>query len=167
MAETGTTTDTQNTPQNETPNFSIITQYIKDQSFENPNPVHAFLTQHETQPNISVDISAKATKVGENLFEVILDINTKATFSESQTLFMAVLSYGALVNLNETQIPSDVVPQLLMIHTPTMLFPFARAIISDMTREGGFPALTLHPVDFQALYQAHQQQAEAQQRAAS
>lgn len=144
--------------------FGILTQFIKDQSFENPNPVEAFLTQHEKQPEISVNVSARATKVKDSLYEVTLDLKTKATLSEKQPLFIAELAYSALVTLDETQLPQESIAPLLMIHTPTMIFPFARAILSDMTREGGFPALVLHPVDFAALFQA---QAEEQKKAAS
>lgn len=144
------------TEENQSAPFGIITQYIKDQSFENPSPVDAFLTQHDTQPNISVDISAKATKVRDGLFEVVLDLKTKGTLSENKFLFIAELSYGALVSMDESQIPQETVAPLLMIHTPTLLFPFARSIMADMTREGGFPALMLHPVDFAALFQAQQ-----------
>lgn len=152
----------EDTPVNNTPEenknapFGIITQYIKDQSFENPSPVDSFLTQHEGQPNISVDISAKATKIREGLYEVLLDLKTKGTLDENKILFISELSYGALVSIDEKQIPQDTVAPLLMIHTPTLLFPFARAIMADMTREGGFPALMLHPVDFAALFQAQQ-----------
>lgn len=147
--------------------FNILTQYVKDQSFENPNPVDAFLVQQTKQPNISIDISVKPSKIKDSLYEVMLDIKCKCIAEENKTLFIAELSYGALVNLDEKNVPQDAVGPLLMIHTPTFLFPYARSILSDMTREGGFMPLMLHPVDFTTLFQAQQQAEQEQQKAAS
>ena len=141
--------------------FGIVTQYIKDQSFENPNPVEAFLETQETQPTISIDITANAKKVREGLFEIALDLRAKGSVDEKKTLFIAELTYGAIVAVDETKVPAESVGPLLMVHFPTLLFPFARAIMADMTREGGFPALMLNPIDFGAMYQAQQQQGQA------
>ena len=145
--------------ENESPKvaFGIVTQYIKDQSFENPNPVDAFLDTQETQPTISIDISANAKKVRDGLFEVAIDLSAKGLVDDKKTLFIAELTYGAIVAIDETQVPPESVAPLLMVHFPTLMFPFARAIMADMTRDGGFPALMLNPIDFGAMYQAHQQ----------
>ncbi|MDP3371321.1 MAG: protein-export chaperone SecB [Candidatus Paracaedibacteraceae bacterium] len=137
--------------------FGIVTQYVKDQSFENPNPVEAFLDTHETQPSISIDISANAKKVRDGLFEVSLDLTAKGFIDDKKPLFIAELTYGAIVAVDEAQVPAESMAPLLMVHFPTLLFPFARAIIADMTRNGGFPALMLNPIDFGAMYQAQQQ----------
>jgi len=137
--------------------FGMVTQYIKDQSFENPNPVEAFLETQETQPTITIDITANAKKVREGLFEIALDLRAKGFIDEKKVLFIAELTYGAIVAVDETQVPAESVGPLLMVHFPTLLFPFARAIMADMTREGGFPALMLNPIDFGAMYQAQQQ----------
>jgi preprotein translocase subunit SecB len=104
-----------------------------------------------------IDISAKATKLRDGLFEVVLDLKTKGQLAENKPLFIAELSYGAIVAIDEQQVPAESIAPLLMIHFPTLLFPFARAIMSSMTRDGGFPALMLHPVDFSVLYQAQQE----------
>jgi len=137
--------------------FRIITQYIKDQSFENPNPIEAFLDKQETQPVIAIDISANAKKVRDGLFEISLDLSAKGSIDDKKILFIAELTYGAIVAIDETKVPAESVGPLLMVHFPTLLFPFARAIMADMTREGGFPALMLNPIDFSAMYQAQQQ----------
>ena len=160
-------TDAQNTPQTEDQEipFSITTQYVKDQSFENPSPFEAFFTQQEGQPNISVDIGVRSSKIKDGFFEVVLDVKTKGLTTQNKTLFIAELSYAAIVAMDEAKIPQDMLGRLLIIHTPTMLFPFARAILANMTREGGFPALTLNPIDFAALYQAQQEQAQAETKA--
>ena len=160
---TNTTNNTEKAAEDTNQNvaFGIVTQYIKDQSFENPNPVDAFLDTPETQPSISIDISAKASKVRDGLFEVVLDIHTKAGYADDKPLFIAELSYGSIVAIDEAQVPKEAVAPLLMVHFPTLMFPFARAIVSDMTRDGGFPALLLNPVDFGALYQQQNQTTEA------
>ncbi len=138
--------------------FGIVTQYVKDQSFENPNPADAFLEAHENQPNINIDISANAKKIRDGLYEVALDLSAKGHITEQKPLFIAELTYGAIVAIDESQVPADAMAPLLMVHFPTLLFPFARAIIADMTRNGAFPALMLNPIDFGAMYQAQMQQ---------
>ena len=155
MPQNNTTTEQENEQTNVA--FGIVTQYIKDQSFENPNPIEAFLETQETQPTISIDITANAKKVREGLFEIALDLRAKGSVDEKKTLFIAELTYGAIVAVDETKVPAESVGPLLMVHFPTLLFPFARAIMADMTREGGFPALMLNPIDFGAMYQAQQQ----------
>ena len=137
--------------------FGIVTQYIKDQSFENPDPIAAFLETQTTQPTIGIDITANAKKVRDGLFEICLDLRAKGFVDEKKPLFIAELTYGALAAVDETQIPVETLGPLLMVHFPTLIFPFARAIMADMTRDGGFPALMLNPVDFAAMYQAQQQ----------
>lgn len=139
--------------------FTVITQYVRDQSFEVVNPTETFLSSQEHQPNISVEVSTKAIKVNTNVFEVVLNIKVNANI-DSKPLFIAELAYSGLVSLNEDQVPKDVVGPLLLVHTPLLLFPFARSIIATMTRDGGFPALMLHPVDFAALYQGQQENQE-------
>ncbi|MES2252260.1 MAG: protein-export chaperone SecB [Pseudomonadota bacterium] len=151
--------NTTNVQENESTNiaFGIVTQYVKDQSFENPNPVESFLETQETQPVIAIDISANAKKVRDGLFEISLDLRAKGSIDDKKTLFIAELTYGAIVAIDEAKVPVESVGPLLMVHFPTLLFPFARAIMADMTREGGYPALMLNPIDFSAMYQAQQQ----------
>lgn len=130
--------------------LSIRGQYIKDLSFENPNPIDSFTKNLDKQPNISVNIGVQAHNLGEGNFEVVLDIRADAK-RESDVLFIAELSYGAIVNVD--QVPEDQAAPLVMIGAPHLMFPYARNIISDMTRDGGFPPLLLSPVDFAALFQ--------------
>lgn len=133
----------------------IRAQYIKDLSFENPDPIAAFTQNLETQPNISVNIGASANNLGGGNFEVILDIRVDAKRKE-QVLFISELSYAAVVGIDG--IEEDKAAPHIMIEAPHLMFPYARNIISDMTRDGGFPPLLLAPVDFAALYKQQQEQ---------
>jgi preprotein translocase subunit SecB len=131
-------------------------QYIKDLSFENPSPIASFTNENNTQPNISVGIQAKADNLGGRNFEVILDIRIDATREETK-LFVTELSYAGIITLGDNVSESDAGP-LLMIESPRLLFPFARNILADVTRDGGFPPLMLAPVDFAALYEQQKNQ---------
>lgn len=139
---------------------TIHAQYIKDLSFENPTPVASFTNENNVQPNISVGIQAKAENLGGRNFEVILDIRIDAT-REKTPLFVTELSYAGIITLADSVDEADAGP-LLMIEAPRLLFPFARNILADVTRDGGFPPLMLVPVDFAALYEQQKNQ-EAQE----
>lgn len=136
--------------------LTMHAQYIKDLSFENPSPVASFTNEHNAQPNISVNIQAKAENLGGRNFEVVLDIRIDATREESP-LFVAELSYAGIITLGDNVTENDAGP-LLMIEAPHLLFPFARNILADVTRDGGFPPLMLAPVDFSGLYEQQKDQ---------
>ena len=140
--------------------FVIRGQYIKDLSFENPNPLKHLTEETDKKPNISVDIQAKAAAIGENTFEVVLEIQIDAK-REGEQMFITELSYAGIVTLGN--VAEEHIEPLLMIHCPSLLFPFARNIIADVVRDGGFAPLMLAPVDFAYLYQ--QQKAGVQQKA--
>lgn len=129
--------------------FVIRGQYLKDLSFENPFPLRN-LAPSADNPDISVGIEVGFENLGDRNFEVVLHITAHATRKEG-TLFLAEVKYAGLFAIGD--IPVDLVQPLLMIEGPRYLFPYARNIISDSTREGGFAPLTLSPVDFAALYQ--------------
>lgn len=130
-------------------------QYIRDLSFENPNPLAAFVSNDEEQPNISVSIQAKAQNLGERNFEVVLDIHIDAK-REKETIFIVELSYGGIASL-ASEIPEEHLNAIIMVQVPHLMFPFARNIIADVTRDGGYPPLLLAPVDFASLYEQQQQ----------
>ena len=131
--------------------ITIQAQYIKDLSFENPTPISSFSNENNAQPNISVSIQAKADNLGGRNFEVILDIRIDAT-REKTPLFLTELSYAGIITLGDHVTEEEAGP-LLMVESPRLLFPFARNILADVTRDGGFPPLMLAPVDFAALYE--------------
>lgn len=139
---------------------TIHAQYIKDLSFENPSPVASFSNENNAQPSISVGIQAKAENLGGRNFEVILEIRIDAT-REKAPLFVTELTYAGIITLGDDVAEADAGP-LLMIEAPRLLFPFARNILADVTRDGGFPPLMLVPVDFAALYEQQKSQEAAQ-----
>jgi preprotein translocase subunit SecB len=145
------------------PRMTIQTQFVKDLSFENPR-APASLQPSQARPEIQVRVDVRAQAHGEERYEVVLQIHVDAQ-TAGETSFMLELSYSGLFGL--TNIPPESLQALLLIECPRLLFPFARRIIADATRDGGFPPLMLDPIDFVALYRRRQQQAQAPSQAAA
>ncbi len=135
------------------PQVAILTQYIKDMSFENPNAPASL--QSQEQPRIDVNVSVNAKRAGDNVFEVELKINAKASAGDATT-FLIDLLYAGLFGLSN--VPEEALEPFLLIEAPRIIFPFARRIIADAVRDGGFPPLMLDPIDFASLYMAQQNQ---------
>ncbi len=132
----------------------IQSQYVKDMSFENPRaPV---LDADQPRPEIQVRVDVRAQGVGDDRYEVMLQLHVEAKAGQD-TSFMLELAYGGLFGL--VNVPQEALQPLLLIECPRLLFPFARRIVADATRDGGFPPLLIDPVDFAALYRRRQQQA--------
>lgn len=129
------------------PAAGLISQYIKDLSFENPNAPAIF--QAATAPEINVQFDIAAQQVGDEVHEVVLKIDVRAT-SEGKTAFIAELAYAGLFGLRN--IPADQMQMFLLGEGPRLLFPFARRVVADAIRDGGFPPLLLEPIDFNALF---------------
>jgi preprotein translocase subunit SecB len=140
------------------PAIAINVQYVKDLSFENPNAPHS-LVQSQTRPQIEVSVDVQGRNVAQNSFEVALRINATAKQGEA-TAFMVELLYAGVFTLQN--IPQDQLEPVLLIECPRLLFPFARRVVADATRDGGFPPLMLEPIDFLQLYQRHRQAAAVQ-----
>ena len=137
----------------------IHAQYIKDLSFENPNAPRV-LIEGPTQPDVEITVNVGAELISKDQYEVTLKIAAKAT-SDETALFLVDLTYAGIVAPEGAE--ADEVNPLIMIEAPRLLFPFARAIISEATRDGGFMPLNIQPVDFTAVYQHNlAQQAAAQ-----
>lgn len=130
------------------PQLSVLAQYTKDLSFENPNSPNSLAPQ-EKQPAINIQINVTANGVGENDYEVALSIEGKAE-SEGMLLFGFELVYAGVFRVLNVQ--QENMHPLVMIECPRLLFPFAREIIASAVRNGGFPPLMLDPVDFVGLY---------------
>ena len=145
---------------NAPPQFSVLAQYIKDFSFENPHAPRS-LQPTQQQPAINIQINVNASNLSEQEYEVVLKIEGKADQS-GEVLFNFELSYAGVFRLQN--IPQENLHPLVMIECPRLLFPFAREIIATAVRNGGFPPLLLDPVDFVGLYR--QNQARAQQPSA-
>ena len=141
------------------PRFQALAQYIKDLSVENPNSPESM--RGAKQPKIDINVSVAVNAKPENTSEVVLKLETKAG-SGKDMLFAVELSYAGLFRAeNMTQEQTQVA---LMIEGPRLLFPFAREILANATRQAGFPPLMLDPVDFLSLYRQRAMQA---QRAAA
>ncbi len=123
-------------------------QYIKDFSFENPRAPQSLIEQ--TQPQLTLNVKVANRQFDAKTFEVSLTIEASAHTPEKEPLFMLELIYAGTVTLGE--IPQEAFGPMLFIETPRLLFPFARAIVANATREAGFPPLNIAPVDFVALY---------------
>jgi preprotein translocase subunit SecB len=125
----------------------INAQYIKDLSFENPRAPHT-LMQPPSTPAVEINVDVKAQGLSPETFEVVLTIKASAK-TEAETLFLVELTYGAVVTArNLTQ---EMVAPVLLVETPRLMFPFARNIIADATRDGGYPPLMINPIDFTEL----------------
>jgi preprotein translocase subunit SecB len=136
--------------------LTIHGQYIKDLSFENPRAPQSLIEQK--QPQLTLNVAVNNRQFDVKTFEVSLNIEASAMTPEKEPLFMLELIYAGTVTLG-ADVPQDAFGPLLFIETPRLLFPFARAIVANATREAGFPPLNIAPVDFVALYR---QQLEAQ-----
>ncbi len=134
------------------PQVGILTQYTKDLSFENPGAPQSL--QMEGQPRIEINVNVNARRAGDDVYEVELKIDAKA-FNQDAVAFVVELLYAGLFGLRN--IPEEQLEPFLVVEAPRILFPFARRIIADVTRDGGFPPLMLEPIDFGSLYMAQQQ----------
>jgi len=139
------------------PQIRILGQYIKDLSFENPNAPGGFSNQ-SPQINVSVDVRVPGNQ--DNDYEVELRLTADAKVEDTQ-VFLVELVYGAVFRLEN--IPEQGLQPVLLIECPRIIFPFARRIIADMTRDGGFPPLMIDPIDFAALYRQRLDQQQAAQ----
>jgi len=130
------------------PRFSVLAQYTKDFSFENPNAPRT-LGPQQNSPNISVQINVNARQLAAADFEVSLMLEGGAG-QGPDTLFKFELNYAGIFRVEN--FPPDQVQPLVMIEGPRLLFPFARQIIADAVRGGSYPPLYIDPIDFHALY---------------
>lgn len=141
----GSAEPTANTPAAQ---LGIESQYIKDLSFENPLGPNAAAALRK-QPQVAVELSTAARELAEGRYEVTIVVRGQATV-DGAAVFIAELTYGGVFNLQN--VPPDAVKPVLLIEGPRMLFPFARNIVAEVTRDGGFPPLLINPVDFVQLY---------------
>lgn len=140
------------------PAAGMISQYVKDLSVENPNAPHSY--QWQEQPQVDIQVNIASNQINEEVFEVELKITANAK-CEQGALYLVDLSYCGLVGLRN--VPDDAAHMFQYAETPRLLFPFARAVIAEATRDAGYPPLVLDPMDFGQLYQ-QQLAARAQQQ---
>ena len=133
---------------NTAPKLTVLVQYSKDFSFENPNAPRTLGPQQQG-PNISVQINVNARQLAPTDYEVNLVMEGGAGEGEN-TLFKFELNYAGVFRVEN--IPAQQVQPAIMIEGPRLLFPFARQIIADAVRNGGYPPLYIDPIDFNALF---------------
>lgn len=135
--------------------INVHAQYTKDLSFEAPNAPGIYAEIQNASPEINVNVDVSATPLRQpadgkpGLYEVVLDLKAECR-SGTKVAFIAELTYGGLF---EIAVPEDHLHPILLIECPRLLFPFARNILADVTRDGGFPPLMLSPIDFVQLFQ--------------
>jgi preprotein translocase subunit SecB len=145
-------------PAGTAPQLMVLAQYVKDLSFENPNAPKA-LAPNQQQPAINVSVNVTANPVAGNDVEVALRIEGKAE-TAGIVLFNVELVFAGMFRV--VNVPQEQMHPLMMIECPRLLFPFAREIIANAVRNGGFPPLLLDPIDFVSLYQQRMAQMHAQ-----
>ena len=131
------------------PPLVINAQYVKDLSFEAPGAPGVFAQMQQNAPDISINIDVRATPLRDTSFEVVTHVKASCKVDDT-VAFLLELSYGGVFTLN---VAREHVQPVLLVECPRLLFPFVRNIVSDATRDGGFPPLMLGPVDFAAMYQ--------------
>ena len=131
--------------------LTVNSQYIKDLSFENPNSPES-LSNKDGLPQINVDINVFAKPLTEKLYEVTLSINGKAT-KKNLKVFEIELAYAGLFTLPDIDSKNDIEKKIMLIEAPQLIFPYARSIVSSVTRDSGFMPLIIQPIDFDLLYE--------------
>lgn len=126
------------------------TLYVRDISFENPNAPDIFAAMSETPPQVGINIDVTARHMVERSFEVILRMQVSATVRDKNA-FMIELDFAGIATIDES-VPRAEIEPLLLVEAPRQIFPFARATLASLTRDGGFPALVINPLDFTQFY---------------
>lgn len=129
------------------PSVGVISQYLKDFSFENPSSPQSY--QWQGQPRFDVQFNIGATRLSDEVHEVVLKMDVRSE-SDEGVLFVVDLSYAGLFGLRN--VPEESLQGFLLGEAPRLLFPFARRVLADAVRDGGFPPLMLDPIDFNGLY---------------
>ena len=130
------------------PSYSLVGQYIRDLSFENPGAPASIITGG-AQPQFTVGINVGVKKQADDIYAVEISLNAKAE-RDSTMLFQVEMVYGGVFRIRN--VPEDQLAPLLMVECPRLLFPFARHALANTVQLGGFPPLMMDPVDFQALF---------------
>lgn len=146
-------TDNNNLAEQNGPQFAIQRIYTKDISFETPNSPAIFTEKWE--PQVNVDLNSSGTKLGDDIFEVVLSLTVTAKLGD-KTAYLAEVQQAGVFSLNGFS--EQELGGMLHSFCPNILFPYAREVISDLVSKGSFPQLLLAPINFDALYAQHLQQ---------
>ena len=157
---------TENTNNNPQPLFGIEKLYIKDLSVEVPNAPEIFLAKDA--PQVNIKLSTEATNIEQDIFEVSLNVSVSAILTKNKeqpedvNVFLVEVTQSGIFRV--ANIPAEQLDPLLAIACPTVLFPYAREVISEATSKAGFPPVILQPVNFEALYLQKLQEEQQQQQ---
>lgn len=143
------------------PQLKILAHYIRDLSFENVAAIEG--TQAQGTPEINVTVNLDAAGAGDNRYQIAMKINASAKTGES-TRFLVELDYVSVFEI--VNVPQEHIHPFLFIECPRQILPYARRVVSDVTRDGGYPPLMLDNVDFAALYRQKLEELKAQQETA-
>jgi len=136
-------------PEAPQPRLQIVTQYIRDVSFENIAVQKGLVS--EGKPEVRVAVNIDAQKRGDDRYEVALKVKVDSKLEAAQ-VFILELDYAGLFVIQN--VPDEQLHPLLMIECPRLIFPYVRRVVGDLTRDGGYPPLNLEMIDFLALYRA-------------
>lgn len=158
MAETanGSNGATQQAPQQPV-QVRILSQYVKDLSFENPI-VRKLMATPGDSPNLKVEVNVNAERIEGDIFESAIEFKATAT-NNVGTIYVLETVYAGLFKIEA--MPEQALEPFLLISGPTTIFPFLRRLVADVTREGGYPPLMLDPIDFASLFMRRQQEKQA------
>jgi preprotein translocase subunit SecB len=139
------------------PTFSVEKIYVKDVSYEAPSAPQVFGEQG--QPNLEMNLNPRVQRVGESLFEVELGVTLTCKLGD-KTVYLVEVRQAGLFGLNGFDEPT--LDAMLGAHCPSILYPYARQIVSDMISAGGFPPFVLQPINFEGMYADGLRQRQAQ-----
>ena len=139
--------------------FNIISQFLKDISFESPNVPDLFFKQDNGQAELEINIDMQVKGSEKNLYmvDLITKIHSKLK-SDAKSIFLIEATYTGLVQIDESEKDEEAKKRTLLIEVPTLLFPSVRALVTRLTAESGFPPFAMQMVDFADMYEKRNQQ---------
>lgn len=156
MADKTNGTGTPAAPAQAPVQVKILSQFLKDLSFENPN-IRKLMASPGDAPNLKVEVNVNAERIDDQIYESAIELKAVAA-NNVGTIYVLETTYAGLFKVES--MPEQALEPFLLISAPTQIFPFLRRLVADVTREGGYPPLMLDPIDFAALYMRRQQEAQ-------
>ncbi len=135
------------------PSLTVLAQYLKDLSFENPRAPGVY--QSNAQPKIEVNVDVQGRALNASQYEVELSVSARANRDNAEVMFVVEAAYAGVFEI--TGVPREQLEMVMLVECPRLLFPFMRQIVADATRNGNFPPLMLEPIDFMSIYVANAQ----------
>ena len=152
-----------NGAQEAAPEFRLQKMYTKDLSFENPNAPESFLMTQKEEPKVEVNLQLKNRKIDDDHWEVSLEVTAKVTTKdEGKVMFIIEIEHGGVYLMKN--IPEEHQEMVLAVDCPSLLFPFTRQIISQVSVDGGFVPFQMEPINFAALYHNSKQKQQEEKK---